>query len=81
MNGTPRQEVAYAVNLLRDTALEWWLSYLRRNGGKYPADWSAMANAILERFGSNLRTQTAQAQLMNIKQGARPVREYAAEFE
>ena len=81
MNGTPRQEVAYAVNLLRDTALEWWLSYLRRNGGKYPADWSVMANAILDRFGSNLRTQTAQAQLMNIKQGARPVREYAAEFE
>ena len=66
MAGTAQQEVAYAATLLRDVAQEWWVGYLRRNHGKYPRDWDAMAQAILERFGSNLRAETAQAQLQYI---------------
>ena len=81
LNGTPMQGVAYAVKLLRDTTLEWGQSYLRQNGGNYPIDWNTMANAILDRFGSNQGTQIAQAQLMNIKQGARSIQEYVAKFE
>ena len=67
--------------LLRDVAQQWWVGYLRRNHGKYPRDWDAMAQAILERFGSNLCAETAQAQLQYITQGSRSVREYSAEFE
>ena len=81
MAGTAQQEVAYAATLLRDVAQEWWVGYLRRNHGKYPRDWDTMAQAILERFGSNLRAETAQAQLQYITQGSRSVREYSAEFE
>ena len=81
MAGTTQQEVAYAATLLRDVAQEWWVGYLRRNHGKYPHDWDTMAQAILERFGSNLRAETAQAQLQYITQGGRSVREYSAEFE
>ena len=81
MAGTMQQEVAYAATLLRDVAQEWWVGYLRKNHGKYPRDWDAMAQAILERFGSNLRAEMAQAQLQYITQGSRSVREYSAEFE
>ena len=75
MAGTAQQEVAYAATLLRDVAQEW------RNHGKYPHDWDTMTQAILERFGSNLRAETAQAQLQYITQGSRSVREYSAEFQ
>ena len=81
MAGTTQQEVAYAATLLHDVAQEWWVGYLRRNHGKYPRDWDTMAQAILERFGSNLLAETAQAQLQYITQGSRSVREYSAEFE
>ena len=40
-----------------------------------------MAQAILERFGSKLRAETAQAQLQCITQSSQSVREYSAEFE
>ena len=79
--GTAQQEVAYAATLLHDVAQEWWVGYLRRNYGKYPRDWDAMAQAILERFGSNLRAKTAHAQLQYITQGSRFMHEYSAEFE
>ena len=36
---------------------------------------------MLERFGSNIRSQEAQGQLMSILQGQRPVREYASQFK
>ena len=81
MAGTAQQEVAYAATLLRDVAQEWWVGYLWRNHGKYPRDWDTMAQAILERFGSNLRAETAQAQLQYITQGSQSAREYSAEFE
>ena len=58
-----------------------WVGYLWRNHGKYPCDWDTMAQAILERFGWNLRVETAQAQFQYITQGSRSVHEYSAEFE
>ena len=54
MTGTTQQEVVYTATLLRDVAQEWWVGYLWTNHGKYPRDWDTMAQAILERFGSNL---------------------------
>ena len=73
MVGTTQEEVAYAATLLRDVAQEWWVGYLRRNHGKYPRDWDTMVQAILERFVSNLRAETAQTQLQYITQGSRSV--------
>ena len=81
MNGTARQEVAFAATLLRGAAHEWYLGYERRNGNKPPQDWPTMQQAILDRFGSNIRAQEAQAKLLTISQGKRPVRDYTSEFE
>ena len=46
-----------------------------------PRDWAQLSTALLERFGSNIRSQEAQSQLMSISQGTRPMREYASQFE
>ena len=81
MNGTARQEVAFAATRLRGAAHEWYLGYERRNGNKPPQDWPTMQQAILDRFGSNIRAQEAQAKLLTISQGKRPVRDYTSEFE
>ena len=55
MEGTARQEVAFAATLLRGAAHEWYRGYEQRNGNKPPQDWSTMQQAILDRFGSNIR--------------------------
>ena len=81
MNGTARQEVAFAATLLRGAAHEWYMGYERRNGNQPPRDWPTMMQAILDRFGSNIRAQEAQAKLLTISQGKRSVREYTSEFE
>ena len=81
MNGTARQEVAFAATLLRGAAHEWYMGYEQRNGNQPPRDWPTMMQAILERFGSNIRAQEAQAKLLTISQGKRSVREYTSEFE
>ena len=80
MGGSDAQQVAYTVTLLRDSAHEWYTAYERRNRGM-PRDWAQLSTALLERFGSNIRSQEAQSQLMTISQGSRPVREYASQFE
>ena len=80
MGGSDAQQVAYSVTLLREHAHEWYMGYERRNRHP-PRDWASLANALLERFGSNIRAQEAQSQLMTISQGQRPVREYASQFE
>ena len=69
-----------AVTLLRDSAHEWYAAYEKRNK-QMPRDWAQLSTALLERFGSNIRSQEAQSQLMSISQGTRPVREYASQFE
>ena len=80
MGGSDAQQVAYSVTLLRENAHEWYMGYERRNRHP-PRDWASLAEALLERFGSNIRAQEAQSQLMHISQGQRPVREYASQFE
>ena len=80
MGGSDVQQVSYAVTLLRDSAHEWYAAYERRHR-QMPRDWAQLSTALLERFGSNIRSQEAQSQLMSISQGARPVREYASQFE
>ena len=81
MDGTARQEVAFAATLLRGAAHEWYRGYEQRNGNKPPQDWSTMQQAILDRFGSNIRAQEAHAKLLTISQGKRSVRDYTSEFE
>ena len=81
MSGTARQEVAFAATLLRGAAHEWYMGYERRNGNQPPQDWPTMQQAILDRFGSNIRAQEAHAKLLTISQGKRSVRDYTSEFE
>ena len=81
MNGTPHQEVAYAITLLREAAHDWWQSYLSRRRNVLPPDWATLSAALLDRFGSKLRAKQALADIMTLQQGNRSVREYAAEFE
>ena len=78
--GGDAQQVAYSVTLLREHAHEWYMGYERRNRHP-PRDWASLAIALLERFGSNIRAQEAQSQLMTISQGQRPMREHASQFE
>ena len=77
MVGSDAQQVAYTVSLLRESAHEWYTGYERRNRGP-PRDWAQLSTALLERFGSNIRSQEAQSQLMTISQGQRAVREYTS---
>ena len=80
MSGSDAQQVAYTVTLFRDSAHEWYMAHERRNRGP-PRDWASLVTALLDRFGSNIRAQEAQSQLMSISQGNRPVRDYASQFE
>ena len=81
MNGTARQEVAFAAMLLRGAAHEWYMGYEQRNGNQPPRDWPTMMQNILDSFGSNIRAQEAQAKLLTISQGKRSARKYTSEFE
>ena len=81
MCGNAHQEVAFAATLLRGAAHEWYMGYERRNGNRPPRDWPTMMQAILERFGSNIRAQEAHAKLLTVSQGKRSVRDYTSEFE
>ena len=80
MGGSDAQQVAYSVTLLRDVAHEWYMGYKQRHR-QPPRDWAQLASVMLERFGSNIRSQEVQRQLMSISQGQRPVQEYASQFE
>ena len=80
MSGSDAQQVAYTVTLFRDAAHEWYCAFERRNRGP-PRDWASLVAALLDRFGSNIRSQEAQSQLMSISQGQRTVRDYASQFE
>ena len=58
MGGSDAQQVAYTVTLLRDSAHEWYPVYERRNR-QMPRDWAQLSTALLERSGSNIRSQEA----------------------
>ena len=65
MGGSDAQQVAYSVTLLRESAHEWYIGYKRKHRNP-PSDWAQLSNLLLERFGSNIRSQEAQSQLMSI---------------
>ena len=80
MAGSDAHKVANTVTLLREAVHEWYTGYEKKNRGP-PRDWAQLSMALLERFGSNIRSQEAQSQLMSISQGQRAMREYASQFE
>ena len=55
MLGSDSQQVAYTVTLFREAAHEWYMSFERRNKGP-PRDWAGLVAALLDRFGSNIRS-------------------------
>ena len=59
MGGSDVHQVAYSVTLLRESAHEWYIRYERRHRNP-PSDWAQLSNLLLERFGSNIRSQEAQ---------------------
>ena len=58
MSSSDSQQVAYIVTLFREAAHEWYMSFERRNRGP-PRDWAGLVAALLDRFGSNIRSQEA----------------------
>ena len=54
------QQVAYTVTLVQKATHEWYTRYERRNRGP-TRDWAQLSTALLERFGSNIRSQEAQS--------------------
>ena len=78
MQGTPDQQVSFAVTYIRGPALEWWDQYVKESG--YPTSWTVMSKALRKRFGQPFRAKEAQARIMNIRQGKRKIREYSNEF-
>ena len=46
-----------------------------------PPDWASYQLALLDRFGSKLCAKQALANIVNLTQGTKSVREYVAEFE
>ena len=70
----------YLVTLLRESVHEWYIRYERRHHGA-PKDWAQLCDVLLERFGSNIRSQEPQNTLMTISQGQRPIQDYASQFE
>ena len=80
MGGSDAQQVTYSVTLLRESVHEWYIGYERHNRNP-PKNWAQLSSLLLERFGSNIRSQEAQSQLMSLTQGKRLVRDYASQFE
>ena len=81
MCGNAHQEVAFVATLLLGAAHEWYMGYERHNGNRPPQDWPTMMQAILERFGSNIRAQEAHAKLFIVSQSKCSVRDYTSKFE
>ena len=73
--------MAYAATLLWDATHDWWTAYLRRRGEKRLLDWESFQIALQDRFGSKLRAKQALANIVDLTQGTKPVREYVAEFD
>ena len=46
-----------------------------------PPDWASFQLALLDRFGSKLCAKQALANIVNLTQGTKSVKEYAVEFE
>ena len=64
MQGTPDQQVRFAVTYIRGPALEWWDKYIKEYG--YPNSWTVLSKALKDRFGMPFPAKEAQARIMNI---------------
>ena len=65
MSSSDSQQVAYTITLFHEATREWYMSFECQNRGP-PRDWAGLVAALLDRFGSNIRSQEAQSQLMSI---------------
>ena len=74
-----KQKVAFISTFLREAAHEWLLLHEKENGT--PKSWKNLTQALIKRFGSNIRAQEAQMALMKISQGKRKMRDYSNEFQ
>ena len=74
-----KQKVAFISTFLREAAHEWLLLHEKENGT--PKNWKELTQALIKRFGSNIRAQEAQMALMKISQGKRKMRDYSNEFQ
>ena len=64
-----KQKVAFISTFLREAADESLLLHEKENGT--PKSWKDLTQALIKRFGSNIRAQEAQLALMKISQGKR----------
>ena len=74
-----KQKVAFISTFLREAAHEWLLLYDKENGT--PQNWMELTQALIKRFGSNIRAPEAQMALMKTSQGKRKMRGYSNEFQ
>ena len=74
-----KQKVAFLSTFLREAGHEWLLLHEKENGA--PKNWKKLTQALIKRFGSNIRAQEAQMVLMKISQGKRKMRDYTNEFQ
>ena len=57
-----KQKVAFISTFLREAAHEWLLLHEKENGT--PKNWKELTQALIKRFGSNIRVQEAQMALI-----------------
>ena len=72
-------QLTYVVSLLKGAAYEWFSHIEMRTG--CPGDWTTLRLAMLEHFGSSIRTEKARAGLQQLKQDKMTVLQYADAFE
>lgn len=66
VGGSAAKQVAYASTLLHGAAQTWWQRKLRAE--EEPWDWPAFADQLLKRFQNTNKSDSAMANLMNIRQ-------------
>ncbi|CAI5799381.1 Hypothetical predicted protein [Podarcis lilfordi] len=76
---TPRSQVCFMVSLLVGPAPSWVTPYLEANNPLL-GNLDYFIITLEGMFGELNRAQTAEMALQNLRQGARSVTEYAAEF-
>jgi hypothetical protein len=75
-----REAVKFASSRLRGAALQWWLA-LGAPGKAAVSDPEALAKGLRARFQPITTAKLAREQLRGLRQGARPVNDYIAEFQ
>ena len=76
-------EVEMLANFLDEDAAKFFSTYLAGvSAGTYPAltSWDDFASVLLNHFDRGDKALTARQQLLDLKQGKKPVHEFSAEF-